>query len=286
MICTFLCVPYLIKGQSYAAIEQQADSLFSQGNFPLARLVYERAVFTLGESGLPGDTVQQLTNRFLLKKTYCYKASGDFTQAQKTIERSNWNNLPDSLAFPLRYEAAICTYLAKNFNDAYNYILQLKYFIKDTTLTRQVDFLEILTLNEMTHWEEAKKLTEIYIQKYHLQADANELYDFLKNPKIRNPKKAEMLATYLPGVGQWYAGYPARGIVSASLQLACFSFGAYSIWKGYYLSGFFTGFVLLQAFYTGGIRHTMYLTEKKNKEKIEAYNGKVRKFLLKAEANQ
>lgn len=286
MICTFLCAPYLIKAQKVESILYEADSLYNRGEWQWAKLTYEKAIYivSLPGSNLSADTAALLRNEALLKKTYCYKAMNQFADAQKNIERADLTNLPDSLHFHIRYETALCAYLAENYNEAYNYVLQLRYFIKDTTLTQQVDFLEILTLNELMRWEEAKKLLAAYIQKYRLDADAEKIYAFLKNPKIRNVEKAVVLSTFLPGVGQMYAGYPFRGMVSATLQLACFTFGAYSIWKGYYLSGFFTGFVLLQTFYSGGIRHTRYLAEKKNKERISNYNNRVKEFILQAES--
>jgi tetratricopeptide (TPR) repeat protein len=253
---------------------------------PQARLAYERIIFSVQSSRYPSDSIQLFKNEALLKKTYTYKADTLYKEALQTIERTDANNLPDEESFVLRYETSLCAYLAGNYNEAYNYILQLKYFIKDTTFTNRVDFLEILTLNELQRWEEAKKLTTAYIRKNNLQASADELYAFLKNPKIRKPEKAILLSTFMPGVGQWYAGYPFRGMVSATLQLACFTFGAYSIWQRYYLSGFFTGFVLLQAFYSGGIRHTGYLVEKKNQERIESYNGRVKEFIIQAETRK
>jgi hypothetical protein len=286
LICIFLCVPFLINGQVINDLFKAADSLSAAHNSQQARLAYERIVFDLQTSTLPSDSVRRLKNEALLKKTYSYKSEALYKEALQTIERTDPNNLPDSASFILRYETSLCAYLTGNYNEAHNYILQLKYFIKDTLLTSQVDFLEILTLNELKRWEEAKKLTAVYIQKNNLQANADYLYAFLKNPKIRNPEKAVLLSTFLPGVGQWYAGYPFRGMVSATLQLACFTFGAYSIWQKYYLSGFFTGFVLLQAFYSGGIRHTSYLVEKKNKEKVDSYNGRVKEFIIQSETQK
>lgn len=286
MTCIFLCAPFLISAQGIHALFNVADSLSAAHQTQQARLAYEKIVFVLQSSSLPSDSAQQLKNEALLKKTFSYKAEALYTEALQTIERTDANNLSDSASFVLRYETSLCAYLAGNYNESYNYILQLKYFIKDTLLTSQVDFLEILTLNELKRWEEAKKLTAAYIQKNNLPANVDELYAFLKNPKIRNPEKAVLLSTFLPGVGQWYAGYPFRGMVSATLQLACFTFGAYSIWQKYYLSGFFTGFVLLQAFYSGGIRHTSYLVEKKNKERIGSYNGRVKEFILQSETQK
>lgn len=286
MICTFLCVPFLTKAQALINLFAEADSLYTADEWQQARLAYERIVFTLNQSSLSADSIQRLKNEALLKKTYAYKAEANFTEAQKTIERADVNNLPDSANFLIRYETSLCAYLSGHYNEAYNYILQLKYFVKDTSLTQEVNFLEILALNELQRWEEAKKLCAAYIQKNNLNANVDELYAFLKNPKLRNPDKAVLLSTFMPGVGQIYAGYLFRGMVSATLQLACFSFGAYSIWQRYYLSGFFTGFVLLQVFYTGGIRYTRELVEKKNKERISSYNEQVKQFIIDSEMNK
>lgn len=72
------------------------------------------------------------------------------------------------------------------------------------------------------------------------------------------------MSTFLPGLGQMYAGYPLEGIFNLGLQSTCLGLGLYSAYYKYYLTGYFEGFALFPKFYFGGTIRTEYLVEKKN----------------------
>ncbi|MEL7001866.1 MAG: tetratricopeptide repeat protein [Bacteroidota bacterium] len=267
MIFTFLCAPFFTNGQS-----EFADSLFSAGDYNYAKLEYERVVFA--------STNRDVINNALLKKGYCLKNLGDYSEAYKTIERANLFGNNDTVNYIMRSEIALNAYLAGEYIVALNQILQIDYFTKDQEKKDQILFLKILCLNELQRWNEAKEIFTEYAKINDLQNDPNEVYSFLEKPKIRDPKKAEKLSYILPGVGQMYAGYFGKGLFSSLTQLVLVSFGAYSIYEGYFFTGAFTGIGLFYAFYSGGIRHARYLAEKKNAEKVEKYNARVRKVIL------
>ncbi len=270
LICTFLCVPFFTNGQS-----EFADSLFDAGNYAYAKLEYERLVYQSTDGGQ--------INYALLKKGYCHKILGDYASAYKTIERANLFSSNDSINYLLRFEIALNAYLAQEYNIALNQLLQIDYFVKDQKKKNEALYLQILSLNELQRWEEAKEKFKVYTELNKLDANPDEVYAFLEKPKIRDPKKAETLSYILPGVGQMYAGYFGKGLFSSFIQLAFVSFGAYNIYKGYFFTGAFTGIGLFYAFYSGGIRHARFLTEKKNAERAEKYNTGVRNVILEAE---
>lgn len=273
MIYIFLCVPFFTNGQI-----SFADSLFDIGEYNYAKLEYERVVYSSGD--------QETVNLALLKKGYCLKKLGEFSKAYKTIERANLFSGNDSLNFTLRFEIALNAYLAKEYNVALNQLKQVEYFTPDSLMKNEALYLHILSLNELQQWTEAKEKFNAYAQLNNLKENPDEVYGFLHKPRIRDPKKAQTLSYILPGVGQMYAGYFGKGLFSSVVQLGLISFGAYNIYKGSFFTGAFTGIGLFYAFYSGGIRHAKFLTEKRNKEKIEKYNAGVREIIIRTEQNK
>jgi TM2 domain-containing membrane protein YozV len=144
---------------------------------------------------------------------------------------------------------------------------------------KEIRLLEILSLHELSRWEEAQILAKDWATLYAPTIDVEKTYS--KKPPFKKVERAKLLSTIVPGLGQVYAGYPFQGLSSLLLQSASLGFGVYSVVNEYYLSGFFTGAGLFQAFYFGGIRHTEFLAEKRNVFLKNRYNQKLAKEFLK-----
>ena len=280
-ICTFLCVLFSIEAAAQDL--SLADSLTRTKQYSAALLAYERAYFELTE---PSDTSQsaaylrQAQNVCLLKKGYCLKEMGDFEEARKNTTRFDLQNLPDTIHAALRNEMVVCSFLAGVYEDALGQVQQLRFFIKDSTLHAAADLWEILALMQLKRYLEAKANFGKYNAKKHLGLNAEQVFAFAKNPRFRDAKKAKIMATFLPGAGMMYAGKPKEGVLSLLLQATALGFAGVSIYNGYYLSGFFTGFGLFQAFYFGGIKRTELLVEKRNLELVKTYTQAVTKALI------
>jgi TM2 domain-containing membrane protein YozV len=141
-------------------------------------------------------------------------------------------------------------------------------------------FLEILSYNELRQWSEAKKVFANYSKNAKV---TDSLYAFEKKPRLRSITKAHTLSMIIPGMGQWYAGYPSKGLVSLGIQAGSLAFGVYSAWHGFYFSGFFTGAGLFNTFYQGGGRYASALAERKNAELTQRYNFPIRRYVLEEE---
>jgi tetratricopeptide (TPR) repeat protein len=269
LIFIFLCVPFITNGQFAVA-----DSLYQLGKSQYASLEYERVVFS--------NEDPTIKNRALLQKAYCLKALGDHTGAHKTLQRANYYISQDSLNFEMRYELALNAYLSGDFNTALAQLVQIEYFFKDNGYN-DVSYLHILTLNELTRWDEAKEKYKQYASINTVSITADEAYYFLDKPRLKKPDKAEKISYVLPGVGQMYAGYPVKGIVSSLIQLSLMGFGAYSLYEGYFFTGALTGVGLFWSFYTGGARNAKYLAQRKNEELVSKYNEGIREILLNSE---
>lgn len=260
---------------------QHADSLFKMELYAEAAIAYERSIYA-------ADTNRTYYHEALLKKAFAYKATGQFSKAFLTLQRTDLLLLSDSVRWIVVYETILNAYLSGMMKEAERELLQIEHLnAKDTVRLNDFLFLKILVLNELQQWESAKQSFEKFLELHALPtALSNEYYAFLKNPKLKNPQKARTLSTFIPGAGQIYGGNIGQGLVSLGLQLGLLGFGAFQIWQGYYITGFASGLALLQAFYFGGIENAESATIRKNKEKIARYNGRVKSFVLDVEAGE
>ena len=277
LICTFLSVLFLINSQSKAQIFSYPDSLYQQKEYEKAALFYEKTYFELSDNQSDNSIFSQ--NEALLKKVYALKKGKLFVEASQTCQRFNYQNLPDSIAFKYRYEAVVCGFLSTQFEDCLSQIKQTRYFIKDTLLTNKLDFWEILTQASLGNYDESKTVFKHYSTLNNLTINIDSVYLKIKKNKFKNPKKAQLLATFLPGAGMLYVGKTGAGLTSILLQGGALAFGIFSFSNGYPISGFMTGFGLFQAFYFGGIKRTDFMVAQKN-EMIKQQNVELIKAVL------
>ncbi len=245
--------------------------------YEYAAVEYERVVYS--------NSDPRIVNQALLKEGLCYKELANYKLASSVLGRANLFLEQDSLNYAIRYEIVLNSYLAEDYPNALAQLTQLEYFFKDNGYNK-VLFLHILTLNSLRRWEEAKVKYEEYLRENDTQLSVEEAYGFLKKPKIKDPEKAESISYFLPGVGQMYAGYFGRGLLSGFLQAVFIGYGAYSLYEGYFFSGALTGVGLFWAFYSGGSRHAKYLAQKKNEELTVKYNKPIKEALLKLELSK
>jgi hypothetical protein len=251
------------------------DSLFSQEQWLAARVAYERVLF---KNAVSPETY----NLILLKKAYCFKAEGKFDEAYKVLTKASVYEVSDSIKFLLYYETALNAYLSNKPDISFGTIQEFNYNLSDDRYKNQLLFLEILSLNELKQWSEAENKFLKYLQISNLP-DQHDAYNEILNHKFKKIKKAENLSYVLPGVGQMYAGYPLRGLLSGGIQVGLIYFSVTSFLNGYFFSGTFTGVALFYMFYNGGARYAAKLATKNNEEKSLAFNNKIKQLLIQNE---
>jgi len=269
LICIFLCVPFFTNAQL-----QLADSLFQAGDIYSAKLEYERVIFQ--------NIDPEINNLAILKKSFCYKKLKQYDQSLLNLERANLFSNNDSLNFTLRREIALSAYLAGEFETVQNQLAQINFYVEDTTFTAGLKYLEILTLNQMLKWDEAKILATIYNENYKLALKIDELYG-AKYPKVRRGNKFEYLATIFPGFVQAREGKVFDGIISAGLRGGALIWGFHQVLNDFIFSGIITGGGLYYIFYTGAIHYAKELTKENNQRRIKEYNDLINSKILNAE---
>ncbi|MFN3381340.1 MAG: hypothetical protein ACK41O_17910, partial [Runella zeae] len=256
-----------------------ADSLLRQNNYALAAVYYEKALFEQSTQPIVSvEGYRLLQNNLLHKKIQCQKSLRVFEEAWETAQRFDLNEPNDTLMFKYRYETTLCGYLSGHYEEAYGQLQQTRYYVQDTTLTEGLKIIEIMLLNELGRWDESKAAFQKYAAQNQLFLDIDNLYREVKK-KPKSADKAQLLSFIFPGLGQVYAGYPAKGIVSMGLQALALSFGVYHVWHRYYFIGFFTGAGLFQSFYFGGARRAGIMAEETNRKRKARHNQTMRSLL-------
>ena len=273
MICIFHLEGFSVNNW------HKADSLFDAGNFFLAGIEYERIAYN------PLNNLE-LTNA-LIKKGDCLLAENNYSEAEYSLSRIRFNDLPDSLLYLARYKNAFASYLNSNFQNAESQLIQLQNYIEDSAYIVKSFLLHGLVLNELDSFNLAKEKIIQYI-KYNYKSDDKKLkldelellYSLKEIPKYKSESKAARLSTFLPGSGQLYAGYFAEGAVSVLFQLAGLGFGVYSFIIKNYITSVIIGYSFFQKFYLGGVQRAEFLVRKRNYLLKRKFNDKAKNYIL------
>lgn len=243
--------------------------MFKLQQYAKAAIAYEYAVFRSDEPALFALALE--------KKAMALKQLERFEEAFQALQRIDVYSQSDTIAQRLLYQMALTAFLSEKYDIALSKIVE-GIVIPSNRDKFDFDLLEILALNNLRRWEEARQKFLIFKQTYAVQ-----IVDPYSNPKLYQMKKlktAETLSYFLPGTGQWYAGAFGKGVTSALINGLFVTFAAVSFWNGFYFSGMFTGVSLFYIFYNGGIRHATVLAEQYNNDKADRFNHSVQNVLL------
>jgi hypothetical protein len=270
LIFIFLCVRFSIDGQEH--VFSRADSLFNTGEFQLAALEYERAIYLTGKGRIKN------TGRF--KKSNCYKQMGEHGKALDELGQISLFTIKDSARYKVFKEQAIVAYLGGDFNLSYSKIKQIENLSKGNDYIQNLWPFKIIVLNETREWEKAREVLLDHAPEITENEELHVLLEMYEHPpRLKNPSTAKWLS-YIPGLGHLYAGYPLEGMASFGINLAFLSFGAYQIYLGYYLTGYFIGAGGLSEFFFGSRARAGYLVERKNHHRVREYNNTIKEILL------
>lgn len=214
-------------------------------------------------------------NRLILIKASMLKQSEYFELAYKELQRID---LTDTvIKYEVSYEKSLNKFLSADFNESYNQLL----FIPDSIKAHNKSFLTIwlLTLLECNLLKRCKDLMiDLCDSNKILLTKINSLPESIE---YKSPAKASTLSSILPGLGQFYGGYPAKGTTSFLLFSGFGLVSVYEIIYGYYLTASIFGVYPLVRFYIGGQQLSYTLALKKNSERTDLCKQAYRNIIMK-----
>lgn len=218
----------------------------------------------------------------LLKRSYCLKNEGNYNKAISVLDNIQPLQLPDSIVYALYYEQILNAYLNQQYELASAKIELLNFYIKDSVKTRSSFLLQALVYNNLYKWDEAEKYLKAWVTDQSYANDSlnkvlaiDKLYK-AELPKIKKPYKALSMSSFIPGLGQLYAGYPGEAALSAFICSGLLAGSFYIIiWEKYWITGWLGGLSLFNKFYTGGKLRAEYLAKQRNILEMNEFNHKI-----------
>lgn len=265
------------QGQNQTAL-LKADSLFSQENYQLAAIEYERFLYFASD--------QTQMPEILYKKAQCYKQLSEFNKACKALERIRLYNVDQNRYIQIKKELSLCYYLDNQLQKAQIQISQLRHKLKNQILPKETLLVEIFILNELKKWTEAEVLAKEYINNNQISNKTlalhkvDSLYSKKNLPKLKSVEKAENLSRFIPGSGQMYCGKILEGSFTFLFNGAFLALGVQQILTKFYFTGYTAGFGVLHKTYTGSMARTKHLANKVNHQRHTRFNESIINYLL------
>lgn len=279
LVCKFLLIIFL--NNSFAQEFKNIDSLIEIKKYDDARIACEYLAFSNQEN-------VEFAARFLLKKTEILKLQNKADEIPQALRRINLSNINDTLKSYIYYENFLYYFNSNNISKAEENILLILSLNTEKKLSKSSTIFYSLLLNNKQNWIQSKSNMLFYINnleldittKNHLIDTINKMYNNNKFPKIKSVKKARLLSTIFPGMGQIYNGNYGKAFMSLTLIGMSGLLVYYNFSNEAYLSGILSGNALLPLFYFGNVNQMRNLVETKNKRKANSFNNKLNKNLL------
>ena len=251
------------------------------GQFDEARLAYEWVIYNASNN--------QTRTIALMNKSLCYVAQGEFADAQSTTARIQFFGLNDSLHYESRHRSALNAYYNADYTEASSQLLSVDQFLpKELSIHSKP--LRALVLNELRQWEKAEseliewarwQYSNDSVKRDSIITSLQSIYRHKNHPQYRDPRRADLWATILPGTGQLYSGYLFDAAFTALMVASGFGIAAIGvIVVQYYVTGVVLGYAIYQRFYTAGIKRSVFLANKRNYQKSRKYNDCLQSIVL------
>lgn len=208
------------------------------------------------------DSSEQI-NSALLDLSYAYSETENYEKAISELLQINTMVLNKEHHYKRDIELSKNYYLSDRSDSALFYIEELKKYFPDSVNTNRVKLLNILALNDLGRFNESERLLSEVLSKKEIDIHKDTAYTNIVIHQPRSVKKAGRLS-YLPGAGLIYAGEGKKAVVSITLITVFAAYTAASVYYGYYVSSFFTGFVNTMRFYRGGSIAAKNICDQKN----------------------
>ena len=259
----FIFLLSLFTGSKVAYSQINGDSLFASENYNLAALAYYEEFYFAENPDLKAN--------LLLKRVNSLKQTGEFAKAAEELDKFNFN-CSFELKYKLKFEAALCYYLAEDFLLSN---LQLQWIDRlYDSYSNNKDYLrlKVIILAQLENYEELEKL--VNDEKFTVFFSEGLMQNWLleyKTRKIKKENRAEWFSSFIPGWGQTYAGFFGEGVSGFVLNAAALGFMGYNFWLTNYITTFTVGSGLLNKFYFGSRRRSVHLVKSRNYQLKQQY---------------
>jgi hypothetical protein len=211
----------------------------------------------------------------LLIKARLNREAGLYTNALSELNRAQEISANRNEGTEIEYQKMITYFLLSR----YDVCAEMAFDSSDIKIHyNEYLIMKLYSLNEMEKWGECKSLLLLHCNKNDTLR-ANEIEKLPVSYKYKSPQKAKKLSAFLPGLGETYAGYPLKGLISLILNGGFLFFAGYNYYAAYYISGSVLGIFPFLRFYSGGKKLSLILANKHNEKLSDGIKDKYWKVI-------
>ncbi|MFD2523455.1 tetratricopeptide repeat protein [Emticicia soli] len=266
-IILFLAFPFLAHSQDLAETFAFANELFEKKDYQGAANTYRRVIFF--------DKAEEYRKRCYKNIADCLYATQSYEEAADYYELAFYQQKTDSTKAEVLFRKLSCFLILGNFEYAEIELVNIPDNLTPEQQRRKTFYSALLHFST-EKYEESKKEFLALVDSKNLEAKQNIEELFVKNDKISrlSPKKARILSTILPGLGQFYAGDVKNGLNSLLLTGGIVTWGILAaISSSSPLDIFITMVPWFQRYYMGGYKKAEVIAEnQKKKRRSKVYN--------------
>jgi len=267
LLTAFLITPCFCYSQDLKESFDFANQLYEKKDFEGASNTYRRVIFF--------DKKDEFRKQCYKNIADCLYATQNFEEAADYYELAFYQQKTDSLKSEILLRKLSCFLIINNFEYAEIELFSLPENLTAEQKRRKTFYAAILHFST-NRYEDAKKEFTSLIDSTDLNAKEKINQLFVKNEKINrlNPKTAQTLSMFLPGLGQFYAGDVKNGFNSFLLTGGIITWGILTaINSTARFDIFITMVPWFQRYYMGGYKKAVIIAEnQKKKRRAKVYN--------------
>ena len=277
LLFCFLCAT--ITANSQVGFNE-AKLLMKEGQYSQANLAYEYIVF---QSDDP-----KIISQARLGRARALKKMAEYGRAAEVLSTINLLSADSDLQSAILYEEILIKYLNADYQGALSKGLFGKSLFKGGEYRQAFLLLMSLTNYQLQNFKEGQDFGITYLEMLNTGEEAQLLTQFaLLNKqgfrKLKDPERANHLSTFLPGLGQVYAGYTGEGLLSFGLHTLSLGGAVWTALSGYYMTAWLGAAIIILRLHAGGRLRATELAAKKNRLEIHQYSQPIIDFLLRTD---
>ena len=230
---------FIISEQILASIQNKnsfllsmADSLFIYENYDEAITEYKRYNFFHPDSKNLDYIYQKIG--------LCYQRIGNFDKSMDAFYTSIILSDNDSLKNESRISIAVSNIAKANYHFALSELQNVVNNTNNPKIIRKANFLKTVTYIYLNNWVAASNSFQVFNNDPSFNSNnyimfIDSILNQGKELKLKSPQKAEILSTFMPGLGQFYNGFYKDALNAFALNGLNFYFTYYLINKDLYL---------------------------------------------------
>lgn len=252
-----------------------ADKFFEAGYYEEAITEYKRFIFF--------NPLSENVSFVYSKIGIAYRNEKKWTKSIKAFRNSIHTASNDSTKNEREIALAVTFIASGNYSAAEILLLRVEMSTESSVIKQKASFFRGIACLYAFKWESAKEAFQEYFRENpnpELQLQIDSLLADTKNFFYKSPRDAKGLSTFIPGLGQLWAGDCRNGLNAFVLNSGLAAAIIYKLWHGFYGDAFVIYYFVARRYYVGNRYHAERIAREYNQRLNQSAAKKILDKLL------